>query len=328
MKYSRAAASLAVSSTTMLISSPTIATATLLSIPISRRTSPSDFQEFNKLFENASIFLPEEYVVNERVAFVDLNMNIRNITCYDISIGGMTVEHGKISSTEFQVTIGMEQLDLTCEMDYDYKYGVLSGDGWVQIKTNENTATSLLKFTSTDFDTEPPNESSVEQCFADVQIKRMDFENDLASEILEVFQGLIRNVVQTAIGNVACDELSTIGVTLVGNMMEVADSNLVPYRGNLGQAVTDPLYLERKLNLPSGLVPLNLQDSEGDVGKVFHQLLHFFDTSLGTTVSDNDLAINVLLRSLFLDEDRAFTVDSSKLPVVDPVLFEGHDRVT
>jgi hypothetical protein len=29
-----------------------------------------------------------------------------------------------------------------------------------------------------------------------------------------------------------------------------------------------------------------------------------------------------------LDEDRAFTVDSSKLPVVDPVLFEGHDRVT
>jgi len=330
MKFSIGACSLAAAgmlSTTALSSS--------IKTP-SRRTAPGDFQEFNKIFENASILIPENYEVSERVVGVNLNMNIRNIKCYDISVGDMTVEHDQLSSTEYEVSIGLNQLDLTCEMDYDYVYGVLSGDGWVQIKTNDNMATSALKFTSTDFDKEPPKDSTIEQCVSDVQIERLDFEEDLASEILEIFQGLIRGVVENAVGKVACDELSAIGTTLVGNMIELAETNLEPYRGNLGEAVTDPLYLERNLDTPDNLTPLNLQDTEGYVGKVFNQLLHFFDTSLGTTITDpdastltgEDLAVNVFLRSLFLDEERAFTVDVSNLPITSPTLFEGHDRIT
>jgi hypothetical protein len=221
-------------------------------------------------------------------------------------------------------------------MDYDYKYGVLSGDGWVQIKTDDNSATSTIQFSSSDFDQEAPVESTVENCISDVEIKRMDFEGDLASEIVEIFQGLIRNVVETAIGDMACGELSQIGTTLVGNMVDLAESNLAPYVGDLDESLTDPLYPERNLKIPSTLIPLNLQDTEGAIGKVFDDILHFVDTSLGSTISgqgDNsttgdDLAINVMLRSLFLDKDQALTVDASKLPMSSPLLFEGHDRIT
>lgn len=162
----------------------------------------------------------------------------------------------------------------------------------------------------------------------------MDFEEDFASEVLEVFQGLIRGTVERAVGDVACSELSSIGTSLVANMVDLAGENLGAYQGDMGEAVTDPLYLERNLDLPSTLVPLNLQGTEGEVGRTFNQLLLALDEYLGTSIPDpdgvslsgNDLAVNVMLRSLFL-EDRAFVVDPSTLGM-EPLLFEGHDRIT
>ena len=59
-------------------------------------------------------------------------MNIRNIKCYDMSVGDIAVEHEEESDTTFFVNIGIAQLDVTCEMDYDYVYGLLYGDGWVR----------------------------------------------------------------------------------------------------------------------------------------------------------------------------------------------------
>jgi hypothetical protein len=295
-----------------------------------------DFDLLNEIFENASILLPGDYAVSERVGIATLNMNIRNITCNDLSVGDITVAHDEVSTTTHNVDIAMYNIDLTCEMNYDYKYGVLSGDGWVQIRTDGNSASSTIKFTSSDFDQASPVESAVDQCFSDVEIERMDFEGDLVSEIVEIFQGLVRNVVENAIGDVSCNELSQIGTALVRNMVELADTNLEPYVGDLGESFTDPLYLERNLNLPSDFVPLNLQDADGSVARAFNGILHFVDTSLGANVSDpdgvtttgNDLAINVMLRSLVLDRDRALSMDSSDLPMIDPTLFEGHDRIT
>lgn len=301
-----------------------------------RRTAPGDFDEFNKIFENASILLPEEYKVSERVAFVDLNLMIRDIKCYEIAIGDVVIAHEQVSSTAYQVNIELSGLDLTCEMGYNYTYGVLSGEGWLQISTADNMASSTMNFVSEDFDTQPPTESTMGECISNVEITRMDFEEDLVSEILEVFQGLIRNVVENAIGDVACDELSVIGTNLVANMVDIAGANLMPYQGNLGEAVTDPLYDERNLFLPTDLVPLNLQDTDGDVGKMFNQILKFLDNYMGASISDpdgststgSDLAVNMFLRSVFLDDNRALTVDPSRFEMMEPVLFEGHDRIT
>mmetsp|Transcript_5265 Transcript_5265/g.15313 ORF Transcript_5265/g.15313 Transcript_5265/m.15313 type:complete len:2439 (+) Transcript_5265:618-7934(+) len=298
--------------------------------------------EFNKMFENASILIPERFEVSEEVAFVDLNMDIRNIECYDMAIGNIIVDHEQRSSTNYLVTVGIANLDVTCEMDYSYTYGVLSGDGWVQIQTEKSDITSTISFTSLDFGREyPPNDSAVIGCFSDVEIKYIDFEEDFASEVLEVFQSLIRNTVEVAIGDVACAELSVVGTNIVGNMVDMAAEKLEPYLGNLGADVTDPLSLEQKLVLPEDLKPLNLQDTEGHVGKTFDEILQYFDTYLGVPISSSphrgtryvstgtDLVINSLLRSFFLDDDGSLPIDPASIPsLTDQVLFEGHDRVT
>jgi len=312
------------------------------SVKVSELSTSGDFDKFNKIFENASIHIPEEFEISERVGFADLDIIIRNIKCYDLTVGNIAVDYEQKLDTIFQVTVGVANLDLTCEMNYDYSYGILSGDGWLKIQTENSDATSTISFTSLDFDQNyPPTDSVVDSCFSDVEIKRMDFEEDFASEILEVFQSLIRYTVEKAIGDVACEELSVIGTNVVGNMVDMAADQLKLYLGHFGEAVTDPLHLENNLLLPNSLKPLNLQDMEGHVGKTFNEILQYFDTYLGASVSDlsdgdadalpmrSDLVINSLLRSFLLNDDGSLPIDPTSIPaLMDQVLFEGHDRVT
>ena len=162
----------------------------------------------------------------------------------------------------------------------------------------------------------------------------MDFEEDFASEVLEVFQGLVRGTVERAIGEVACSELASIGTGIVSKMVDLAEQNLDQYRGQMGEAVTDPLYIERNIEIPETLNPLNLKDTDDEVGRTFNRLLLALDEYLGTTVPDpsgatisgDDLAVNSLLRAVFLDEDRALVIDPMSIGM--DTFFEGHDRIT
>lgn len=295
------------------------------------QSASSNFENFNNIFENASIHIPEEFQVSEKVAFSTLEMTIRNIKCYDMYVEDISVDHQQKSDTEYLVTVGVTNLDLSCEMDYDYSYGILSGDGWVQIETENSDVVSTIGFTSSDFDQSPPTGSTIDSCFSNVQIKNLDFEEDFASEVLEVFQGLIRTTVEVAIGDVACEELSVLGTAVVGNMVNLAGDQLEPYLDGLSEARSDPLYLEHNLNLPDGLKTLNLQDTEGPVGKTVHEILRFLDTKLGTATSstEDELVINSLLRSFVLEDDGSLRLDSSSISTVtNPTLFEGHDRLT
>lgn len=208
------------------------------------QSTSSDFENFNQIFENASVHIPEEFQVSEKVAFGTLEMTIRNIKCYDMRVEDISVDHQQKSDTEYSTTVGVTDLDLSCEMDYDYSYGILSGDGWVKIQTENSDVSSTIGFTSSDFDQFPPTGSVIDVCSSNVQIKNMDFEEDFASDVLEVFQGLIRDTVEVAIGNVACEELSVMGTAVVGNMVDLAGEQLEPYLENLGEAITDPLFLE------------------------------------------------------------------------------------
>ncbi len=331
------AAMLPLSTNSVSISSPTSSGTSfrLPSISDTRglQSTSTNFDNFNTIFEDASIYIPEEFKVSEQVAFSDLEMTIRNIKCYDMSVGDISVDHEQQSDFAYSITVGVISLDLTCEMDYDYSYGILSGDGWVQIETENSDVLSTIGFTSLDFDQFPPTTSTIDNCVSNVQIKNLDFEEDFASEVLEIFQSLIRNTVETAIGDVACEELSVLGTAVVGNMVDMAGDQLEPYLGTLGEAATDPLYLEHNLVLPDGLEALNLQDTEGHIGKTVNEILRFLDTHLGTSTSassgEDELVINSVLRSFFLNDDGSLRLDSSSVSkVVDPTLFEGHDRLT
>jgi hypothetical protein len=135
-------------------------------------STEGDFGSFNSILEGSSIIFPETFEVSERVGIATLEMTITNLMCYDIEVGDVTVEHQQQSATQFVVEVGLVRLDLTCELNYVYNYGVLRGDGWVQIATDDSMAQSILSFTSPDFDTTPPQSSSVESCMADVEISR------------------------------------------------------------------------------------------------------------------------------------------------------------
>ena len=277
-----------------------------------------------------------EYEVSERVGLTNLDMTIKNIKCYDIVVGDVSISNDRNSNQDIDVLVKVMKLDLKCELDYTYDYGWLNGDGWLKLTTDDNSAYTKLRFTSDDFNTQPPKDSSVEECFADIEIADMDFEGDFVSGIIEIFQRLIRGAVERAIGNVACDELGSLGTTLVSGMLELAQEQLEPYRGVLAGAFTDPLFPERNLDLTDGLVALDLKDSKSAVANLFSQALLGADTFMGTLISDStgatstgrDLAINIFLRNYFLDDQQAFTLEASQLPMESPVIFKSHDRIT
>jgi len=301
----------------------------------------NDFGDFNKIFENASILISKEFEVSEQVAFVDLDVSIRNIICYDLSVGNISVDHEQESDTKYLVTVGAAKLNLTCEMNYDYSYGILSGDGWVQIQTENSEVSSSIMFASLDFNQSPPTSSEIENCVFNVEIKHLNFEEDFASEILEIFQKLVRNTVEGAIANVACEELSVIGTNMVRNMVDIAVDQLEPYLGYLGESVTDPLYLEHNFILPDSLEALNLQREMEGVGKALNEILKFFDRHLGSSVvntsrsnadlpmAENMLAINLILRSFLLNDDGSLYIDPSFFSTTkSQSVFKGSDCLT
>ena len=299
--------------------------------PTNRRAAIGDFDEFNQLFENAQLEIPEEFEVSEWVGIAQLEMTISNMVCKDLNVGDIQIDHQQNSAQQIDVLININQLDITCEMDYVYTYGILRGDGWVRLTTEDNSANTRLEFNSADFSNFPPNgNANIRPCIADIEIENMQFEGDFVSDVIEVFQGLVRGVVEREIGEVVCDELGSLGTTLVESMIDAAADQLAPFQGALGEEYTDPLYAEKSLQLPSSLNAVDLQNTETPVGKLFNQALESLDLFLAAQISDDsgrDLAANVFLREYFLDNDGAFALSADQLPLDSTTIFEGHDKL-
>eukprot|EP00980_Cylindrotheca_fusiformis_P014864 scaffold4056_cov115-Cylindrotheca_fusiformis.AAC.8 len=296
---------------------------------ITRRLEVGDFAEFNELFENAFISLPDGF----KTSTGKFEFRARNVKCYGINIGDMNVSHELKSSQKVEVVIDVMKLDLDCEMDFEYDW-LFSGDGWLKVTTDDSSASARINFESDDFNTKPPKGSSVPICDADIKGLKLDFEDDFLGETIENFQFLIKEGIQDAIGDMACVELGSMGTTLVENMLDLAAEKLEPYQGDLSEEDTDPLFMERNLDIPDGMKALDLKDTESPIGSLLNKALESADSLLGTVASDTsspstgeDLLINFLLRSFVLEEDGSFIINPSDLPL-DNVIFEGHDRIT
>jgi hypothetical protein len=161
------------------------------------------------------------------------------------------------------------------------------------------------------------------------------FSGDVVSKILDTFEFLIRNRLEREIGEIACQELGSLGTTLVSGMLDVAQTKLAPYLEPLPEEITNPLVGENKLVIPNDvtLVDLMAPDSS-DVSQWLNQALKEGGALLGSDTEEQvngtrDLGINVLMRSYFLNQDRAFTLELDELPFeTDGILFQGHDNLT
>ena len=291
-----------------------------------------NFDEFNQIFDNARIIIPNDFFVSQRVAIATLELTIFHTECYELSVGDISMDHSRRNQQEIDVNVRVQNLDLKCDIDYRYTYGILHGTGAATVTTDNNALATQLKFESTNWDTSPPRDSSVASCQTDITITDMKFFGDFVSNIVEIFEGLIRGVIEEQLEGLACDELGSLGTTFVSDMLDIAGDLLQGYEGNLGEAAIDPLYLERTTELPSSVSPLDLQDTESLIGGYFQQALGALDNLLGSTVPDptnggQDLGINVMMRQNLLDENGALAVDLSTIPGLDPVIFQGHDRM-
>ena len=306
----------------------------LLGRELDRRLEAGDFDSFNELFENAKIVIDDEFEVKEKAGLWTLVLWLSNIRCFEISVQDIVVEHSQPSNTQVDVSIDIVELDLTCDVDYRYDYGPFRGSGWVRVFTDNNKASTDLRFVSPSFDTHPPLSSSVTDCVTDIEITNMDFNGGIVANLVDLFERLIRNPIEGAIEGVACDELGSLGTSFVTDMLDVADEVLFQYEGDLGDEINDPLYLELTTQLPETIQPLNLQDTDSLLGGWVSKALEVADNLLGSRVpdpendsQDDDLGVNILLRTHLLDENRALVVDVAQL-MDNNVLFEGHDKLT
>jgi hypothetical protein len=298
-----------------------------------RTLAVGDFDEFNELFQDAVIHIPDDFKVSQRIGLIKLELEIRDTKCYDISVGLINVAHKRTSLKQINVNVDVMQLDMKCDVDYRYKYGFLRGGGTAVVRTNDNSASTQLQFFSENFNQMPPSGSTVGWCDTNIEITDINFKGDFVSDIVEWFERLIRDVIEEQIETLACDELGSLGTIFVGDMLDIAGEALKGYASPMSTDVTDPLYPERTFQPPSDMLLLNFQDTDDVIGGWFKGALREADQLLGTLTPDadgpktRDLGINVYLRKYFLEEDRSFTLDMETMPF-DTVLFQGHDRLT
>lgn len=297
-----------------------------------RALAPGDFDDFNTLFEGAIINLPPT-TVSQQVLF-KLTLDLKEVYCTNVKVSDIVITYNLESSQRFTFQVDVIDLAMDCFIEYDYKY-IVSGKGNAKAYSYNNQASVLFAFGSPNFAQEPPTSSTVESCTADINLADLDFGGDWASQIMDVFEGLLRGTVEGEVQKVACDELSSMGNDFVNDALVLASDALAPYLGVL--LAVDPLAPENELQVPEGMRLLNFQDTENVIGSWFDALLQEADALLGTVVGDDssptgtgrDLGVNVFLRDFLLDEDRAFILNVADLPLENNgVLFAGHDMLT
>ena len=135
-----------------------------------------------------------------------------------------------------------------------------------------------------------------------------------------------------------CDELSSLGTTFVGDLLDWAKEEIDVFLLPVDPERADPLQLESALDVPPTKNLLNFQNVEDTLGSWVADALAQADSLFGEEVADSDapdgsgrdLGVNAFLRQNILDSNRALSVAIADLPfqAFDPVLFKSHDLLT
>ena len=298
-------------------------------------TNNEDFDEFVDLFRRAVIRLPE-FESSETILFADLNIKAKNVKCFDIILADVQISYQLESNERLTFQLDVNDLDLTCELDYEWDYSFFNGNGKATIALNDNYVSSTLAFVSEGFDAHPPNASNVEKCNADITVSDMDFSGSVTDSILNVFESLLRGYVEDTVSETVCEEVGALGTTLIQDMIDQVAEMLDPYLLPLNETETNATAAELALVVHPDVKLMNFQD-EGDDQLWFYGALQEVDAALGVWLINpegpreggKDLGVNIVLRESILDENRAFVLSIADLPFdFDPILFEGHDMLT
>jgi len=326
------------SSTTSFLTSDSATSSSNGQLSLRRSLQESDFEDLNKLLKAITVQAPDT-TVQQKILWNTLNLDLKNIKCYDISIQDVAVSFQKVSNQKITVPVEIIGLDMWCELNWRYSWGIFHDGGTAQMYTDDNSAKTVLAFKSEGFDQHAPNGSSIESCEPSIRITDINIQGDFVAQVVNFAEKSIRGTVATQIENVLCEELGTLGSSTVSDLIGVVDGMIEEYKGALPQALANPLTAENRLAIPNGVELMDLTDTANSIGGWFDTALKEADAMLGSLTADagsptgtgKDLGVNKILRSSLLDKNRAYTVPVSSWPTSisnGGIIFEGHDMLT
>jgi hypothetical protein len=163
-----------------------------------RHLKVGDFEEFNQVFENASIKLPD-FEVSDRVLGIKFKLRISELYCEDMAVGDIVLTPNKESNQRLTFKVNIVDLALNCYGRFNYDYGFIDGNGSLKANINRSQASTVLAFSSPDFNLEPPGDSTVESCDSSINIYNMEFRGRIVSKVLDLAQRAVSNRIEGAI---------------------------------------------------------------------------------------------------------------------------------
>jgi hypothetical protein len=157
-----------------------------------------DFELFNDAIQDLKLVVPDPAPIVQQILF-QLDINLTNVYCVDISIGDMTGDYTLTSDHELLYMLSIDPYSMTCYTDYTYSYGgFLSSSGTANMAMTAGNGVNLtlsLQSPST-FDRAPPNATALTSCVPRVDIGSVQFTGAIESIIASLFQDVVTNAVE------------------------------------------------------------------------------------------------------------------------------------
>ena len=285
---------------------------------------------------DVSFLVPDaDFDINMPWPLPDADADAKNIVCSDISVEDMTITSDRLSNQQIKVIIEVKGLKLECDFDWSYSYGVSgSGDGQIYIRNGDSEIVSEIIFVSSNFAEHPPNDSYVSDCNPTIEISDMDFQGGVSGAIANTFEGLLRGFVEDEIEDVVCSELNGLGTDFIKETLDGLYLSIEPW---IEHELDDPLSAENSIDDETSNQLINFtSDEDSSIEGIINLLLNqtnaylgVYQQDIGGPNGDEDLGINIALRSYLLDENRMYTVDVADLGFGDEgLIFDSSDMLT
>lgn len=285
-------------------------------------SSGGDFASLNTLLENAKILLPDTQI-KQFVVIADLEVNLTDIYCDNIAIQNIQMSYVKNNDQTLTTNIVASEATMVCFAQYVYAYSFMSGNGQLQATTAGNRLETDLIFSSSNFNTAPPTNVSVQNCSTTVNVTDLSFSGGAIASIATAFESLIKRIVENQVNGVACAQLDKLGTSIMGTLNKL-NTKLDLYLQPLPANRSNPLYPEQALTLSSSPAPPNLVNFQAkNSSLLINTLIQFLQNQIavlgqpvsggvsGSSGNSSDLAINVFLRNNLLDSQGGWTFNVS-----------------
>lgn len=169
------------------------------------RLLQSDFDQVNEILDKTTILIPDQNI-EEIVGGETLILNTTNVVCYDVSVHNLVIDSAEVSDTFIDLSVKVEELDLTCQGDIMFDYDFVDGTASFGASVIANQVETDIRMESEDFNTLPPTNATVLSCeiavtmvevsVTDVVVIGTALENSSIDYLLTTFEELLFRTIQ------------------------------------------------------------------------------------------------------------------------------------